>query len=82
MWSKMARSPPMTITRAALIVAVPWDGHAEILQSLRADLAGKLVVDYSTCAPTRQAALTHGRLLHGVGHVSASISRGPFEARR
>jgi hypothetical protein len=28
-----------------MIVAVPWDGHAEILQSLRADLAGKLVVD-------------------------------------
>jgi NADPH-dependent F420 reductase len=28
-----------------VIVAVPWDGHAEILQSLRADLAGKLVVD-------------------------------------
>jgi NADPH-dependent F420 reductase len=28
-----------------VIVAVPRDGHAEILQSLRADLAGKLVVD-------------------------------------
>jgi 8-hydroxy-5-deazaflavin:NADPH oxidoreductase len=28
-----------------VIVAVPWDGHAEILQSLRTDLAGKLVVD-------------------------------------
>jgi NADPH-dependent F420 reductase len=28
-----------------VIAAVPWDGHAEILQSLRADLAGKLVVD-------------------------------------
>jgi 8-hydroxy-5-deazaflavin:NADPH oxidoreductase len=28
-----------------VIVAVPWDGHAEILQSLRAYLAGKLVVD-------------------------------------
>jgi 8-hydroxy-5-deazaflavin:NADPH oxidoreductase len=28
-----------------VIVAVQWDGHAEILQSLRADLVGKLVVD-------------------------------------
>lgn len=28
-----------------VIVAVPWDGHAETLESLRADLAGKLVVD-------------------------------------
>lgn len=28
-----------------VIVAVPWDGHAEILEALRADLAGKLVVD-------------------------------------
>jgi predicted dinucleotide-binding enzyme len=27
-----------------IIVAVPWEGHAEILQSLRADLVGKLVV--------------------------------------
>ncbi|MER6982503.1 NAD(P)-binding domain-containing protein, partial [Streptomyces carpinensis] len=26
-----------------VIVAVPWDGDAEILQSLHADLAGKLV---------------------------------------
>ncbi|MCQ4202317.1 NADPH-dependent F420 reductase [Streptomyces coelicoflavus] len=28
-----------------VIVAVPWDGHAETLESLRAELAGKLVVD-------------------------------------
>ena len=28
-----------------VIAAVPWDGPAEILQSLRADPAGKLVVD-------------------------------------
>ncbi|MFD7641111.1 NADPH-dependent F420 reductase [Kitasatospora sp. NPDC059795] len=28
-----------------VIVAVPWDGHAETLASLRADLAGKIVVD-------------------------------------
>lgn len=28
-----------------VIVAVPWDGHAKTLESLRADLAGKLVVD-------------------------------------
>ncbi|MEU6281454.1 NADPH-dependent F420 reductase [Streptomyces sp. NPDC047028] len=28
-----------------VIVAVPWDGHGETLASLRADLAGKLVVD-------------------------------------
>ncbi|MYV39864.1 NADPH-dependent F420 reductase [Streptomyces sp. SID1328] len=28
-----------------VIVAVPWDGHADILKSLREDLAGKLVVD-------------------------------------
>ncbi|WNI15272.1 NADPH-dependent F420 reductase [Actinacidiphila sp. ITFR-21] len=28
-----------------VIVAVPWDGHAEILESLRAELTGKLVVD-------------------------------------
>ena len=28
-----------------VIVAVPWDGHAEILQSLRANLASKLLVD-------------------------------------
>ncbi|WP_327291393.1 NADPH-dependent F420 reductase [Streptomyces sp. NBC_01198] len=28
-----------------VIVAVPWDGHAGILESLRAELAGKLVVD-------------------------------------
>ncbi|MFF3143655.1 NAD(P)-binding domain-containing protein, partial [Streptomyces sp. NPDC057927] len=28
-----------------VIVAVPWDGHAAILPSLREELAGKLVVD-------------------------------------
>ncbi len=28
-----------------VIVAVPWEGHAATLESLRADLAGKLVVD-------------------------------------
>ncbi|MFJ6844926.1 NADPH-dependent F420 reductase [Streptomyces griseoluteus] len=28
-----------------VIVAVPWDGHADTLKSLREDLAGKLVVD-------------------------------------
>ncbi|WP_405653751.1 NADPH-dependent F420 reductase [Streptomyces sp. RK9] len=28
-----------------VIVAVPWDGHAKTLEALRADLAGKLVVD-------------------------------------
>ncbi|MEU5979542.1 NADPH-dependent F420 reductase [Streptomyces sp. NPDC047315] len=29
----------------AVIVAVPWDGHAKTLQALREDLAGKLVID-------------------------------------
>lgn len=29
----------------AVIVAVPWDGHRALLESLAADLAGKLVVD-------------------------------------
>jgi NADPH-dependent F420 reductase len=28
-----------------VIVAVPWEGHAELLETLRAPLAGKLVVD-------------------------------------
>ncbi|NEB12714.1 NADPH-dependent F420 reductase [Streptomyces coelicoflavus] len=28
-----------------VIVAVPWDGHAKTLESLRAELSGKLVVD-------------------------------------
>ncbi len=28
-----------------VIVAVPWEGHAKTLESLREDLAGKLVVD-------------------------------------
>ncbi|WP_155055072.1 NADPH-dependent F420 reductase [Streptomyces blattellae] len=28
-----------------VIVAVPWEGHGETLESLRAELAGKLVVD-------------------------------------
>jgi NADPH-dependent F420 reductase len=28
-----------------VIVAVPWDGHGELLESLRAPLAGKIVVD-------------------------------------
>ncbi|MEU5164418.1 NADPH-dependent F420 reductase [Streptomyces sp. NPDC020875] len=28
-----------------VIVAVPWDGHAATLESLRAELAGKLVID-------------------------------------
>ncbi|MEU1536815.1 NADPH-dependent F420 reductase [Actinacidiphila glaucinigra] len=28
-----------------VIVAVPWEGHGETLQALRAELAGKLVVD-------------------------------------
>ncbi|SEO25355.1 NADPH-dependent F420 reductase [Actinacidiphila rubida] len=28
-----------------VIVAVPWEGHARTLEALRADLAGKLVVD-------------------------------------
>lgn len=28
-----------------VIVAVPWDGHAKTLESLRDDLAGKLVID-------------------------------------
>ncbi len=28
-----------------VIVAVPWEGHRELLESLRAELAGKIVVD-------------------------------------
>ena len=28
-----------------VVVAVPWDGHGELLTSLRAELAGKVVVD-------------------------------------
>ena len=28
-----------------VIVAVPWDGHRELIESLAADLAGKIVVD-------------------------------------
>lgn len=28
-----------------VIVAVPWEGHAETLESLRAELAGKIVID-------------------------------------
>jgi NADPH-dependent F420 reductase len=28
-----------------VIVAVPWEGHGELLESLRAELAGKVVVD-------------------------------------
>ena len=28
-----------------VLVVVPWDGHAELLQSLRSELAGKIVVD-------------------------------------
>jgi NADPH-dependent F420 reductase len=28
-----------------VIVAVPWEGHAELLTALRAELAGKIVVD-------------------------------------
>ena len=28
-----------------VIVAVPWEGHAELLASLRSELAGKIVVD-------------------------------------
>ncbi|SBW26266.1 NADPH-dependent F420 reductase [Candidatus Protofrankia californiensis] len=28
-----------------VIVAVPWDGHGELLASLRSELAGKIVVD-------------------------------------
>lgn len=32
-------------TADIVIVAVPWDGHAKTLQSLREALAGKLVVD-------------------------------------
>src|SRR5215468_9130068 len=28
-----------------VIVAVPWEGHAKTLESLREDLAGKLVID-------------------------------------
>ena len=28
-----------------VIVAVPWDGHRELLEALAADLAGKIVVD-------------------------------------
>ena len=35
------------VARAAdvVIVAVPWDGHKALLESLRDDLAGKIVVD-------------------------------------
>ncbi len=32
-------------TSDVVIVAVPWEGHAKTLESLRAELAGKLVVD-------------------------------------
>jgi NADPH-dependent F420 reductase len=28
-----------------VLVAVPWDGHRELLESLRAELAGKIVID-------------------------------------
>jgi NADPH-dependent F420 reductase len=32
-------------TGDVVVVAVPWDGHAELLASLAGDLAGKVVVD-------------------------------------
>ncbi|MFC1416626.1 NADPH-dependent F420 reductase [Streptacidiphilus cavernicola] len=32
-------------TSDIVIVAVPWEGHAELLASLRSELAGKIVVD-------------------------------------
>jgi NADPH-dependent F420 reductase len=32
-------------TGDVVIVAVPWDGHRELLESLSEDLAGKIVVD-------------------------------------
>jgi NADPH-dependent F420 reductase len=32
-------------TADVVVVAVPWDGHADLLRSLTAELAGKVVVD-------------------------------------
>ncbi len=36
---------PYAASADIVIVAVPWEGHAELVAALRADLAGKVVVD-------------------------------------
>lgn len=40
-----ASNPECARSSDVVIVAVPWEGHGDLLASLRADLAGKLVVD-------------------------------------
>ncbi|WP_328913129.1 MULTISPECIES: NADPH-dependent F420 reductase [unclassified Streptomyces] len=40
-----AENPDCARRSDIVIVAVPWEGHAKTLEALRADLAGKLVVD-------------------------------------
>ncbi|MFD0686785.1 NADPH-dependent F420 reductase [Actinomadura fibrosa] len=40
-----AENPVAATEGDVVIVAVPWDGHRALLESLRAELAGKIVVD-------------------------------------
>ena len=38
-------NPDAAATADVVIVAVPWDGHSDLLRSLAAQLAGKVVID-------------------------------------
>jgi NADPH-dependent F420 reductase len=40
-----AENPVVARDADIVIVAVPWDGHRSLLESLRDDLAGKIVID-------------------------------------
>jgi 8-hydroxy-5-deazaflavin:NADPH oxidoreductase len=66
-----------------VLVAVPWDGHEELLAGLADDLAGRVVVDcvnplgfddkgaYALAVPDGSAALQAARLLPGSTVVAA-----------
>jgi NADPH-dependent F420 reductase len=38
-------NPDAAVAAAVVIVAVPWDGHGDLLKSLAGPLAGKIVID-------------------------------------
>ncbi|MER5627202.1 NADPH-dependent F420 reductase [Streptosporangium sp. NPDC002544] len=40
-----AGNPTVAAEADVVIVAIPWDGHRSTLESLRAELAGKIVID-------------------------------------
>jgi NADPH-dependent F420 reductase len=80
-----AENPVAAREADVVIVAVPWDGHKTLLESLREELAGKidkqgafaLPVEEGSAAQQAAAVLTGSTVVAAFHHVSAVILLDP-----